>query len=61
VDRENRLAPAAVFVAISTSVSTPACCVTACLGMLLEFVSFPTKASVEGRERLLWSPRDPAA
>jgi hypothetical protein len=44
---DNRLAPAAVFVAISTSVSTPACCVTACLGILLEFVSFPTK-SVRG-------------
>ena len=32
------------------------------LGMLLEFVNVPNgKAYVEGRERLLWSPRDPAA
>jgi hypothetical protein len=30
--------------------------------MLLEFVSFPNgNAYMEGRERLLWSPCDPAA
>jgi catechol 2,3-dioxygenase-like lactoylglutathione lyase family enzyme len=31
-------------------------------GMLLEFVSFPNgKKYMEGRERLLWRPQDPAA
>jgi hypothetical protein len=31
-------------------------------GTLLAFVSVPNgQASMEGRERLLWSPRDPAA